>query len=174
MSIEGSNDLHGPKRSKIITGTVIFIGGFLSPLLIPLVLNSGLSASMKSALSGLLVFGIPEIFMIVAAAVMGKSGYQYFKDKLGSFFKRISPDRVSPVRYSLGLLMFSIPIVLGFLQPYLAHYIPQLGNLHLGFTIGLDFMLLLSLFVLGGDFWEKLKSLFLYNVVVNKGQLNNT
>lgn len=155
------------QRSRLILGTIILVGGFLSPLLIPSVIDSDLSASLKSILSGLLAFGIPELFMILAVAIMGKKGYQYLKDKTQKLLTRISPERVSPVRYRIGVVMFCIPIILGFLQPYLAHYIPYLERVPLSATITMDLMLLLSLFVLGGEFWEKLRGLFKYNIIAS-------
>jgi hypothetical protein len=123
---------------------------------------------MISILSGLLAFGIPELFMIVAVAIMGKQGYRFLKDKMLRLLSRVSPDRVSVGRYRLGIVMFCIPIILGFLKPYLEHYIPYLEEVPLLVTIAMDFMLLLSLFVLGGEFWEKLKGLFLYNIIAVK------
>lgn len=162
------------QQARLIIGAIVLIVGFLSPLLIPFVLDSGLSTSMVSVLSGLLAFGIPELFMILAVAIMGKQGYQYLKDKAMKWLTRVSPDRVSINRYRLGIVMFCIPIIFGFLKPYLAHYIPSLEEVPLPATIAMDFMLLLSLFVLGGDFWEKLKGLFLYDIIAVKRSVNNT
>lgn len=161
------------QRIRLIIGAIVLISGFLSPLLIPFVLDSGLSASMVSVISGLLAFGIPEIFMIGAVAIMGKSGYQYFKSKAMKLLTTISPQRVSRTRHFIGSLFFAIPIILGFLQPYLAHYFPVFEQIPLGWIITTDLMLLLSLFILGGEFWEKLRGLFNYNVISVKRQPNN-
>jgi hypothetical protein len=138
------------------------------------VIDSGLSPSMKSVLSGLLAFGIPELFMILAVAIMGKQGYRFLKDKMLRLLSRVSPDKVSITRYRIGIVLFCLPILLGFLKPYLAHFIPFLEEVPLMATLAMDFMLLLSLFVLGGDFWEKLKGLFTYDVIAVKRKLNNT
>ncbi len=51
-------------------GATLFIVGFASPLLIPLVTASSLPSAWKAALSGLLALGIPELFSVVAVAVM--------------------------------------------------------------------------------------------------------
>ena len=155
-------------RVRLILGGGILVASILSPLLILKGLNSDLSTTLKSVLSGLLAIGFPEIFMIVAMAIMGMQGYRYPKDQ---FFKRlnnVSPDRVSRTRYRIGIVLFSIPLILGFLQPYLAYYLPRLTNLPLIYTVLMDLMLLLSLFVLGGDFWEKHRGLFRYDVTVTK------
>lgn len=160
------------KKYRIITGAVVLVSGFLSPLLIPAVLNSHLSATFKSVLSGLLAFGIPEIFMLVAVAIMGKSGYLYLKDKAVKIITIISPQKVSKTRHFIGVVFFVAPIILGFFQPYLAHYFTFFNNMSLSSIIGADLMLLLSLFILGGDFWEKLKGLFNYNIISIKRPIN--
>ena len=76
-------------KNKLILGAIIFISGFASPLLIPLVTKTSWSIGVKTAVSGLLAFGIPEIFMIVAVAVMGKPGYEFLKVKLFGFLKKL-------------------------------------------------------------------------------------
>lgn len=161
-------------RGKLIAGAIVLILGFLSPLLIPFILKSGMSDTMKSLLSGLLAFGIPELFMLMAVAIMGKKGYGYLKQKVLKMLNRVSPDRVSITRYRIGLILFCIPIILGFLKPYLAYYIPYLKQVPLSVTIFMDAMLLLSLFVLGGEFWEKLKGLFLHGVIAVRRSVNST
>ena len=57
--------------------------------------------------------------------------------------------------------MFSVPIVFGWLAPYAADLIPGYpGNVFTYAIVG-DLLLLVSLFVLGGDFWDKLRALFI-------------
>jgi len=109
-------DSRKPPKNKLIWGIIIFISGFLTPLLIPLVISSGLSAGFKTILTGLLAFGIPELFMILAASILGKSGFNYLKRYLSLFLKRYGPpDTVSKARYNIGLIMFFIPIVFAFI-----------------------------------------------------------
>ena len=161
-----------PPKTSLLIGGFILVVGFLSPLLIPLILSTDWSDGLKSVVTGLLAFGIPELFMILAVAVMGKQGYQFLKEKFLRWIKRISPDRISIQRHRFGIVLFSIPLILGFIKPYLAFYIPQLDQVPLVATVGMDIILLTSLFVLGGEFWEKLKGLFLYNVIAIKRQVN--
>ena len=70
-----------PPKGRLVTAGIIFISGFLSPLLIPVVTSSDLSIGWKTTLAGLLALGIPELFMIIAAAVAGKEGFNYLKNK---------------------------------------------------------------------------------------------
>ncbi|MCD6598840.1 MAG: hypothetical protein J7L04_14200 [Bacteroidales bacterium] len=152
-----------PPRNRLIAGTIIFISGFLSPLFIPVVLASNLSSGLKTTLTGLLAIGIPEIFMLIAAAILGKQGFSYLKQKIWGFFKKHGPpDHVSRLRYRLGLVLFCIPLILAWALPYFGQYIPNYTSVDLWFFIVGDVMFIISFFVLGGEFWEKLRSMFLY------------
>ena len=152
-----------PPKGKLFTAGIIFVCGFLSPLLIPVVTSSDLSIGWKTTLSGLLALGIPELFMLLAVAVAGKPGFNYIKSKIFGIFKKYGPqDTVSKTRYRIGLVLFLFPIFVGWLLPYLTHLIPSYEeNRYLIGFVG-DIVLITSLFVLGGDFWDKLRSLFIY------------
>ena len=160
-------------NTKLILGTVILVVGFLSPLLIPLVVDSDMPVSYKKVLSGLLAFGIPELFMIIAVAVMGKQGYEFIKGKALKYLTRFAPsDEVSLTRYRIGLIMFALPIFFGILQPYLGHYLPNFNALPFFWNIASDIIFISSFFVLGGDFWDKLSGLFKHQVkVINKNNV---
>ncbi len=156
-------------KAKLRLGAVILVVGFLSPLLIPLVVASNWSATTKSIISGLLAFGIPELFMLLAIVVMGKPGYEYIKGKVGKYLKRyLPPDQVSHGRNNLGLVLFSIPVLVGVFQPYLAHFIPLFEGSPLWFHFGLDMIFVIGIFVLGGDFWDKLSGLFQYKAKISR------
>ena len=152
-----------PPKGKLVTAGIIFISGFLSPLLIPIVTSSDLSTGWKAALSGLLALGIPELFMMIAVAVAGKEGFNYIKSKVFGFLKKHAPaDTVSKTRYRIGLVLFFIPIIVGWLLPYFTHLIPSYEENRNFISVVGDIVLITSLFVLGGDFWDKLRSLFIY------------
>jgi len=156
-----------PPKGRLVLGGAILIFGFLCPLLVPLVTRSSLSAGWKTALSGLLLLGIPELFTIIAAGVLGKSGFAYLMGRIkkvfGRFFKDHGPpETVSPRRYRIGLVMFIIPIAIGWLTPYAFHHLPGYEKYHLIYGLPGDLLLIASLFVLGGEFWDKLRSLFVH------------
>ena len=152
-----------PPKSRLIWGGIVFVSGFLSPLLIPLVIGSDLSAGFKSLISGVLALGIPELFMLMAAAILGKAGFSYLKSKIFGWFKKYGPpDTVSLTRYRIGLIFFLLPILLGFVLPYIWELVPFIKQNILIIVISGDVILLISLLILGGDFWDKLRSLFVY------------
>lgn len=78
-------------QGRLILGVTILVIGFMSPLLIPLVIGTSWPVGVKTTISGLLAFGIPEVFMLIAIAVMGKQGYEYIKDKAFKYLKRFAP-----------------------------------------------------------------------------------
>ena len=163
-----TNELaEAPPKGRLILGGGLFIVGFLSPLLIPFVVNSELPAEWKTIVSAFLLIGIPELFLLAAIAVLGKPGYNYLKFVCFSLFKKAAPaDIVSHTRYQIGLILFVLPIIFGWLAPYLAESIPFYQKYHFLYNLIGDVMLIGSLFVLGGDFWDKLRALFIHNAKV--------
>ena len=156
-------------KGRLYTGGTIFVAGFLCPLLVPLVTNSSLSVGWKTTISGLLLVGVPELAMLIAAAVMGKDGFTYLKRVLFGFLGKYfaPPETVSLIRYRIGLVLFSIPLLMGWIAPYISGYIPLFEKYRLLFALVGDLLLLSSLFVLGGEFWDKLRGIFIYKAKVN-------
>jgi hypothetical protein len=64
--------------------------------------------------------------------------------------------------------MFSIPLVLALLFPYMKHHFHALEAIETYVHIGGDVLLFISLFVLGGEFWDKIRALFSYSTTVQK------
>jgi hypothetical protein len=139
----------------------IFVAGFAAPAAIPLVLRSDLPAGWKTAITGALAIGVPEVMMLAAAAVLGKAGFAELKNKVGRFFRKYGPpDRVGRTRYRIGLVMFVVPLGIAWLGPYVGGHLPGWTDHRMIWHVAGDVLFVTSLFVLGGDFWEKLRSLF--------------
>jgi len=159
-------------KARLNLGAIVLILGFLSTLLIPFVTNSDWSTIIKSILSGLLAFGIPELFMIIAIAIMGKDGYNYLKRLFSVLFWRYGPpNEVSLLRYRIGLVMFIVPIIISIIAPYFGSKLVYYEDNKTIIMLVFHFMLLMSLFVLGGDFWEKLRGLFNRKAKINMESL---
>jgi hypothetical protein len=85
------------------------------------------------------------------------------KRALFALLKRAAPvDTVSRTRYRIGLVLFCLLLLMGWLAPYVSDLIPRYGDYHIALAIAGDGLLVLGLFVLGGDFWDKLQSLFVH------------
>jgi len=174
MGSDGVNeDLSGemkqsPGSWRLRLGLTILIIGFASPLLIPVITATNLPTGWKTTISGVLAIGIPEIFTIMAIAIMGRAGFDAIKARFFSFIKKHGPpDRVSKKRYRIGLAMFALPLLFGWLGLYFAHYIPGYEASRLIINIVLDLLVLSSLLVLGGDFWDKIRGLFIHDAVIS-------
>jgi hypothetical protein len=157
-------------KTRLIIGGILFAGGFLSPLAIPLVTQSDLPGNWKVFLSTGLVAGLPEVGMVLAAAVLGKQGFALLKEKLFSLLrKHTAPAAVSAGRYRIGLFMFLFPLVVGWLTPYAAHFFPVLAGKPLLPAIIFDLVFAASFLVLGAGFWEKIRSLFVHDESAGAG-----
>ena len=144
-------------------GVTIFAAGFAAPLAIPLVTSSDLPTAWKTAIAGALAVGVPEVMMVMAAAVMGKEGFARLKSQFGRFLKKYGPpEQVSRGRYRTGLVMFTLPLVLAWIVPYLGHHLPGYDRHQLIWVVAGDAMFVASLLVLGGEFWDKLRALFVH------------
>ena len=64
------------------------------------------------------------------------------------------------MRHVIGLVLFILPVVPTYLMAYLPKWLPEDSSGRLWVNLCADGMFLASLFVLGGDFWDKLRSLF--------------
>ena len=161
--MENSEQHKNISKARLIIGGVVFVIGFMAPLFIPLVTGSELSTGWKTTLSGLLMAGVPELFMVITVGILGKDGYQYLKGKVFAFLKKHGPpQQVSRLRYKIGLVLFSIPLLLALLFPYASHHFTVLEEIESIVNIGGDVMFFTSFFVLGGEFWDKIRALYTY------------
>lgn len=157
------------QKKRLILGVAVWVAGVaLCLLMIPVVNASNLADALKATINGILLLGVPKLFLFVAIAIMGKPGFAYLKSLLGGHLRRFAPPAtVSPLRYKIGLILLITMVVLGSLGPYVAHDAFAFREEHprlLAF-IG-DMLLLVSLFILGGDFWDKLRALFVRDAKV--------
>lgn len=89
---------------------------------------------------------------------MGKAGLQQLKATL--FHQPAPPTEVGPTRHRIGLVMFFLPFVQSLLETWASHVAPQLVANRVWIDIIMDAMLVASLFVLGGNCWNKPRALF--------------
>ena len=150
-------------KTRFIIGGIVFAAGFLSPLLLPLVTSSDLPANWKAILSTGLVAGLPEVGMLLSVAILGKQGFAQLKEMFFSRFRKITePSAVGVTRYRIGLFMFFIPLLAGWLQPYLALFFPSFSSDRMLPYLLMDLIFASSFIVLGAGFWEKIRSLFVH------------
>jgi hypothetical protein len=159
-----------PPGGRLAVGAAIFGLGLICPVFVPLVAATGIPPGWKAGLSALLVLGIPEVFTLAAVAVLGKPGFEYLRGRILARLRRLAPPaRVGRTRYRIGLVLFVLPLLLGWLGPYVLPHVPVYTEHGLLVHVGGDALLLVSLFVLGGDFWDKLRALFIHGAVARFG-----
>ncbi len=153
-----------PKGWRFKCGIGIFIFALVLWCLIPVAASLDVPGSRIAALSAT-VFIANKILLIACIAVMGKEGFQQLKAILFGHAKRLAPaQKVGPVRHAIGLVMFILPLLTATLEPYIDYILPGFRpNLWQLQVLG-DIMLIASFFVLGGDFWSKLRGLFVRTV----------
>ena len=111
--------------------------------------------------------GIPELLVILAVVCLGKENLIDIKDKLLALLQLIRPPGpVSRWRYRVGLVMFLLPLIPIYIMAYVPQWLPDHSTLRLYANLAADLMFVSSLFVLGGDFWDKLRALFVYDARV--------
>ena len=167
--MEGSNIpvVDRPSSGRLVFGAIFVVAGQLSPLLIPVVRGLDLAVVWKTVLT-VLVLVAPELGILTAVAILGKPGFDWLtgrvKAALGRFMRDHGPpDQVGPVRYRIGLAMFALPILVGWVVPYASHHLPGYEHHTLWYALPGDLLLVISLFILGGDFWDKLRALFIHS-----------
>jgi len=157
-----SESLSGPSilpvgwRFKV--GIVLFVlalvpYGLLPPFLFP--------SLPVATIATLVATGaiLNKVLIFSAIMVLGKAGFAHLKAKL---FRRLSPPKeVSRNRYRVGLVMFCIPFLESFGETYLSHIAPHLVKNRMWVDIAMDGLLVASVFVLGGRFWDKVRALFI-------------
>jgi hypothetical protein len=146
------------------TGVTLIAIGWICPLFIPLVTKSTLSTEWKTALSGFLLVVGPEVLSVLAIAILGKEGFNILKEKVFALLRRAAPTaKVSRTRYRAGLAIWALLFIYGSFVWYAPHLVPGYSEHRVAMNLSADFLFIASLFVLGGDFWEKFRSLFIYD-----------
>jgi hypothetical protein len=146
-----------PTGWRLKVGVALFALMILAWLLIPIEAALGMSAgAMAATTAGIAIAN--KIILLLAIAVMGKAGFQELKAKL--FSNLTPPADVSPMRYRIGLVMLCLPFLQGLLETWASHIAPQIVANRMWVDILMDGMLIASFFVLGGNFWDKVRALF--------------
>lgn len=103
------------------------------------------------------------LMKIISIATLGKASYLWINYKMHYIYHHVAkPHKVTPLRYNIGLVLFVLPFIPNYMFSLMPHLQP--GSLLVRYIIIIisDVVFLSSLFVLGGDFWDKLRALFIY------------
>jgi len=149
-------------NTRLVLGIALLVLGLVAPAGTFLVAATDWPTSIKTLVGGVLLFGL-EVMAIPAAALMGKENFERIVHLVSGFAKSMKPaGNVGRMRYAIGLVMFLGPLLFAWIASYVPSWLPEDYAARVWVNLGLDGMTLASLFVLGGDFWDKLQALFLY------------
>jgi hypothetical protein len=141
--------------AAIVLAVVMPLGAILVPVL-------GLPTAQSALLVGVLVAGGPEALCILAVALLGKETFQYFTYKAKTAFRRAVIDRpASKGRYYFGLTIMLVSWLPAYLYAYFPASLPG-GNARIYILAGMDLAFVASVFLMGGEFWEKVRRIFVY------------
>jgi hypothetical protein len=153
-------------QTRLKLGAALLILGLIMPAGTLLVSVTDWPVAVKTVLSGILLFGF-EIMIIPAVALMGKDNFDRIWAGAMRLLKTLKPTGgVSKRRYTIGLYMLVVPILYAWIASYAPSWLPENYVPRVWVNVGLDLVALASLFVLGGDFWDKVRALFLHDARV--------
>jgi hypothetical protein len=141
--------------AALVLAVILPVGAFIVPML-------GLPLAQSALLVGVLVAGGPEVLCIAAIALLGKETFQYLAHHAKLAFRRAVVDRpASKTRYYVGLVI----MLVSWLPAYVYAYFPAAtpgGNARIYILAALDLAFVASVFLMGGEFWEKVRRVFIY------------
>ena len=149
--------------TRLKLGVALLILGLVMPAGTLLVAATDWPISVKTVVSGILLFGF-EIMLIPAVALMGKDNFERIWAGAMRYLKALKPaGNVSWRRYQVGLYMLVGPTLYAWIASYAPSWLPEDYVLRVLVNVGLDLITFASLFVLGGDFWDKVRALFVHD-----------
>jgi sterol desaturase/sphingolipid hydroxylase (fatty acid hydroxylase superfamily) len=148
-------------NTRLYLGIALLTIGLIMPFGVVFVAKADLPTTLKAAITGILLFGF-EIMAVPAVAVMGKENFDRIMSRAKGWMGSLKPaGNIGKVRHCVGIAMFLLPIIPTYIMGYAPQWLPDNSPWRLWVSIASDAVFLASLFVLGGDFWDKLRSLFI-------------
>jgi hypothetical protein len=150
---------------KFYVGLALFIFSFATIVIAALTPFLFSAATAATVATSVVVSG--EIGFLASAALLGKPFVEAIKTKIKALFTSrtgpVPPRPVSRSRHAFGLVLFS----LSFVTYYVVVVIPFFGlvkttELKIVIIVAIlgELLFVVSLFVLGGEFWGRIKALF--------------
>lgn len=164
MFIHRPTEMKAPENPgfRFYVGLSIFVASFFM-LPTGLVLREFVVGSFLKSFT-LAIFWISAPLMKIGSiAILGKASYAWINYQMHYFYHKVAkPHQISPMRYNIGLILFVLPFLPNYIISFMPNLIPITLHTRYFIIIASDVVFLASLFVLGGDFWDKLRALFIY------------
>lgn len=146
-------------------GMFFIVLGVLSPLLAFLVPVLRLPTGISATLIGILIVGAPEVFLIIGVALAGKEAANAIKTFIKNLFHRDpAAEQVSERQYNIGLVIFFGALIINWIFQYVNFFTNIFVSYHINFwgTLSLDIITLIGFFILGPQFYDKIRALFVW------------
>ena len=150
-----------PPKGRLVAGAAVFGLGWIVTLVVVRIITT---SSLPSSLIPIVIFVAPKAGALTAIAIMGKPGFAYLKRLVFGYLKPAA--EVGPARHRIGIVMFVAALLFSFLEPYV-FFRPSSAPRDVRYALAIDLLLLASLFVLGGNFWDKIRALFVRDATVH-------
>lgn len=146
---------------RLYVGIASMVLAFILPVFVIVVPYLGLSNGGTLLISAGLFVGGPEILTLVAVALLGKETLRYFTYRIKKALRSAIMERpVSRARYYFGLVLFLGSILPHYIYGYFPAFLPEDKRMYMLATGDLAF--LISVFIMGGEFWEKIQKIFIW------------
>ena len=147
-------------------GLGLFALSWVCPLLAIPVAYTSLPAAVKGTVMGLLTIGGPEVLFIVSMAVLGKENFDRLKQQCMDRLKMLKPGPAGRTQYYTGLVMMLVSLIPSYIMAYIPRWLPDQSPERLYVAIAADLLFLTGACVAGGDMWDKIRALFIYDAHV--------
>ncbi len=147
---------------RFYSGMAALVLSLIMPLFAVLVPFLGLSVAESAIIVGFLIAGAPEIVGLIGIALLGRNAFQYFAYQIKRALRQVVfAKRVSKTRYYVGLSINLASLIPLYLYGYLPACLPS-GDTRIHILAAADLSFVLSMFIMGGEFWEKFRRLFIW------------
>src|SRR5262249_10865965 len=154
-------EMSAPTRLKL--GVALLILGLVMPAGRVLVVCTEWPGAGGKGGGGSLPVGF-DTGGVSGAGGVGKDNFERIWAGAMRLLKALKPaGNVGRTRYKWGLYMLVGPTLYAWIASYAPSWLPEDYVLRVLVNVGLDLITLASLFVLGGDFWDKVRALFIHD-----------
>jgi len=147
---------------RFYAGMTALILSLIMPLFAFLVPLLGLPVAESAVIVGVLIAGGPEVVGLVGIALLGRNAFKYFTYQAKrAFSAAVLATRVSKKRYYIGLSINMTSWIPLYLYGYFPAWLPS-GDARTYILASAGLSFILSMFIMGGEFWEKFRRLFIW------------
>lgn len=147
---------------RFVAGVSVLVLAMVLPLAALFIPLLGLPATQSALIGGALVAGAPEVLILLAVALLGRQNFDLIVGAAKKyFFTTFFSTPVSRERYYVGLAICLLSIVPLYVAGYMPSWMPADSG-RIALLAMADLAFILSFFIMGGEFWEKVRHLFVW------------